>query len=104
MATVARAVSLNLSRMHQPRNSVSLSTFPPPRGRQKCCSLRPVMRTALILPRQCVPATGFSHDFLKIAAVPDCFFQFLRQLLRHVDRKSMITLAAVQRIAGMSLA
>ncbi len=76
----------------------------PARERQKCCSLRPVMRTALILPRYRVPATGFGHDFLKIAAVPDCFFQFLRQLLRHVDRKSAIPLATIQRIAGMSLA
>src|SRR5580704_3322248 len=104
IATVARAVSFNPRRMHQLRNSVSLSTFPPTSERQQCCSLPPLVRAALILPRQRIPASGFRHELLKLATVPDRLFQFLSQLLGHIDGKPVISVSAIQRVAGVSFA
>src|ERR1700732_5139041 len=63
-----------------------------------------VSQNALILQRQSVSRAGLSHEFLKIASVTDGPFQIFGQLIWHVYGKPAIPLAAIQCIAGVSLA
>src|SRR5450432_1900362 len=95
-------VSASASRLHQPKKSPSLSTRHLRAGHQARGRLLSVSQNALILQRQSVPSAGFSHEFLKVAAVTDRPFQISGQVVWHIYGKPAIPLATIQCIAGVS--
>jgi hypothetical protein len=54
-----------------------------------------VSQIALILQRQRVPVAGFSHEFLKVAAVADGALYIIGQVVRHVYGKPAAAFAAI---------
>ena|SRR2546425_3460460 len=89
-----------------PTQEVSLVEHSPPPGRgiRRAAGYFSVSQDALILQRKSVSSTGFSHEFLKIAAVADAPFQICGQVIWYVYGKAAIPITTVKCIAGVSLA
>ncbi len=78
------------NRLHQRRNSASLSTCHLTGLAMKgAFHVLSASRSSFVLQRQCVSPAGFRHELLKLAAILDGFFQILSQLIRNVNRKTL---------------